>query len=446
MECTELIFDNINKTIRGRRNSFFAGDIVHSYENLHQYKMFSNTEIETSRGFGLGRAIVGGALFGPAGAILGGLTKKNISSSSSCTVAISFEWGEPITVTTTFDTAMKYMQSLDYAYQMFHKDEEKQPQISQNNAEIEQLQKQIAELTDNLTNKEEPIVINSSADANALLKRAFSFLEDKEWRKAEAYSESALDIEPERAEAYLVKLMVELQVSRPEKLADCEKSFENNVNYQKALRYADSEFSSQLKHYNTEVICRPTYANATRLLCSAKTTQDYMHVEELFRSIPDYKNSAEKAALCHEKAEKIKEADYNTLVAEMKETATEAQYRLLHAKFLHYGDYKNAAAYSEECLSKARECKREADYQHALELMKSDLTVDLQNAKSILKKLGTWKNSEELVKQIDNQITEIYKEEELEKLEGKKTEQRMRLVYWVLLAVIFLGGIIFAVK
>lgn len=47
----------------------------------------------------------------------------------------------------------------------------------------------------------------ASATVQSLLKRAFMFLEDGEWQRADEYAEKVLDIDPENGEAYLAKAM-----------------------------------------------------------------------------------------------------------------------------------------------------------------------------------------------------------------------------------------------
>ena len=59
----------------------------------------------------------------------------------------------------------------------------------------------------------ETVVVNSgSSSVEPLLKRAFMFLEDREWEEADKYCEKVLDLDPENAQAYLGKLMAELRV------------------------------------------------------------------------------------------------------------------------------------------------------------------------------------------------------------------------------------------
>lgn len=86
-----------------------------------------------------------------------------------------------------------------------------------------------------------------------LLKRAFMFLEDKNWKEADEYCEKVLDMDPECAEAYLGKLLAELKLQRKEDLEKQAKPFNNSNNYQKAVRFGDETLTSLLKSYEVNV-------------------------------------------------------------------------------------------------------------------------------------------------------------------------------------------------
>ena len=87
---------------------------------------------------------------------------------------------------------------------------------------------------------------NTAQDNEAFLTRAFLFLEDGDFKSANEYCERILDKEPKNAQAYLGKLMVDLRVKRQENIATSAKSFEENANYQKALRFGDAEIRNRL--------------------------------------------------------------------------------------------------------------------------------------------------------------------------------------------------------
>ena len=97
------------------------------------------------------------------------------------------------------------------------------------------------------------VKIDTSAELQRLLKRAFMFLEDGEWDSANEYCEKVLDIDPENEQAYLGKLMVNYRVCKPELLARVRGSFENNKNYAKILRFGSDEIKRELESYLSEV-------------------------------------------------------------------------------------------------------------------------------------------------------------------------------------------------
>jgi len=85
--------------------------------------------------------------------------------------------------------------------------------------------------------------------AAPLLERAFMFLEDGEWKKADEFCERVLNLEPRNARAYLGKLLAELKVTNLDELKNCGDSFENSNNYKKCRRFADDSLARRLESY-----------------------------------------------------------------------------------------------------------------------------------------------------------------------------------------------------
>lgn len=100
----------------------------------------------------------------------------------------------------------------------------------------------------------ETVVVNRGGTAVApLLKRAFMFLEDREWEEADKYCEKVLDQDPENAQAYLGKLMAELQVMNRKELVDCAEPFDDRDNYNKVLRFGDEALEKEMRGYITHI-------------------------------------------------------------------------------------------------------------------------------------------------------------------------------------------------
>lgn len=91
----------------------------------------------------------------------------------------------------------------------------------------------------------EPVI---GLETDALIKRAFLFLEDGEMYNAERYIEQALNQDLENPQVYMAKLMLEYRVKSPvELLNKLSTPLENEKLYQRALRFADGEYKSQLE-------------------------------------------------------------------------------------------------------------------------------------------------------------------------------------------------------
>ena len=109
-------------------------------------------------------------------------------------------------------------------------------------------------------------VVNETAPANTsmLVKRIFVFLEDGDWNSANEYCEKVLDINVENAEAYLGKLMAELQIKTKDELKNCSKPFDNSNNYQKIMRYGDDDIKEFLAECSDVVNQRFTLAEEAK--------------------------------------------------------------------------------------------------------------------------------------------------------------------------------------
>ena len=154
-------------------------------------------------------------------------------------------------------------------------------------------------------------VVNNTAEAfnsEVILKRAFMLLEDAEWQKADELLERILNQNPECAEAYLGKLMIDLKVNKRENLATLDKLFEDNNNYQKIMRYCDDALRDEMKSYATlvtENVNSKKYTNAVNRMKYGKSTEDFSIAKHLFEEINGYRDSDSLANECQKKNEEI---------------------------------------------------------------------------------------------------------------------------------------------
>ncbi len=155
------------------------------------------------------------------------------------------------------------------------------------------------------------VVSASAAGTNtaALLKRAFMFLEDRNWKSADEYCEKVLDMDPENAQAYLGKLLASLQVKKADDLDKAAETFADNPVFAKCLRYGDAALCDKLNRDSESVRERleeqrlnSLYNKAETMQQRAKTEPDYLAAADAFSAIADYRDASLRAEQCRNQA------------------------------------------------------------------------------------------------------------------------------------------------
>lgn len=219
-------------------------------------------------------------------------------------------------------------------------------------------------------------VISAGTNTAALIKRAFIFLEDRNWNNADEYFEKVLDEDPENAMAYLGKMMIELQVSTQEDLVNCHSPFDTSSYYEKTLRYADPTLKNTLTGYITTINERNEhnrleglYNEAKALMDSADDEDSYIEAAEKFDDISDYLNSAELAEKCRNAAkvahdEEIYQDACGLEKREAIDMATEVSYlERAVSKFKTIPEYKDASDKVTELQLKIEELNKKIEIQ-----------------------------------------------------------------------------------
>ncbi len=155
----------------------------------------------------------------------------------------------------------------------------------------------------------EATFLNSGINTAPLLKRAFMFLEDGDFKSADEYCEKTLDIDPENAEAYLGKLMAELCICSKDELKNLTTPFDYSNNFKKACRFGNEALRNELKDVIKFINTRNAennYRKSTSMMTNAKTQDDYLEVAKMLKKYSWYKDSAEIAEKCVVKSEEIR--------------------------------------------------------------------------------------------------------------------------------------------
>lgn len=232
--------------------------------------------------------------------------------------------------------------------------------------------------------KQETVVINQTANANIepLLKRAFIFLEDKDWDSANEYAEKVLDQEPENAQAYLVKLMAELKISKQDDLRNCEEPFADKANFEKICRY-DSVLGEQLKA---------------------------------------------DIALINERNENTRlENLYQNAIDTARKAYSEEEHKAASKNFDEIIDYKDSKKHKEQCLVDAEDARKRSIYERAKSGIYSRDVERLKQTVSLFDTIPNYRDSNELLKQSKQKIVEIEKQNEEDRIRKEKEAEEKRI-------------------
>lgn len=213
----------------------------------------------------------------------------------------------------------------------------------------------------------ETVVVQQTGSANniaPLLKRAFMYLEDGDWKSADEYAEKVLDQDPENAEAYVGKLMAELRVHRQGDLQNQKQPFDNNDNFKKIIRFGDDKTKDELNGYITYINTRnkiEIYESAVNAMNTAKTEDAYKKAADIFKSIPGCKDADTLVNKCLEKAEIArKDEKYNSAVSIINKAKTEDAYKTAVKLLNQVSGWKDADEKINLCNQKIDEFKIKA--------------------------------------------------------------------------------------
>ena len=251
----------------------------------------------------------------------------------------------------------------------------------------------------------ETMVLSSAANPTVtpLLDRAFLALEDGEWDRADEFCEQVLNLDARNAEAYLGKLMVELQVRRWEQLKDQPQPFDGNKTFQKVIRFGSEKLKAELagvtayiQERNETARQKGVYQQALAIM-SERSEQGYRKAAELFASVPDYGDARAKVDECIEKAETTRrEGIYQQASALMRED-TEPSCRKAAELFAAIPDHSDAAKQREICLQRAETIRQDGVYQRALQLMGKGTAEGYREAAKLLSAIPDYRDAQQQI-------------------------------------------------
>jgi tetratricopeptide (TPR) repeat protein len=238
----------------------------------------------------------------------------------------------------------------------------------------------------------ENVVTNNNSNTAPLLKRAFMFLEDGKWTEANEYCEKVLDQDPENAEAYLGKLMAELQVKKKDNLKNAQQPFDNLDNCIKASRF-DSAVADKLKKDNQFIRDRNEtarkqgiYDYALDTMSSANTEKEYLKAALLFRSTITFNQAKELEKTCREKAEICRKDAIYDIAVSLKSHGRISDLADAIEEFKKIPDYKDSNEQIDACNSQIEKLKKQEEARRKAEREKQEAAA--KKKKKIIK-IGT---------------------------------------------------------
>lgn len=168
--------------------------------------------------------------------------------------------------------------------------------------------KKIASVDEFKVAVKETVTQENNNSSETLLKRASLFIVDENWSSANEYCEKVLDIDPENAEAYLYKLMIDLHIKKESDIAGCVGTLAKNNNYNKIILFGNDELKARMIEYDNS--CKYNYAE------SVFHDHNYESAKLLFEKLHGYKDSENRIADCIQKLEdkKIQEEQLKTQI------------------------------------------------------------------------------------------------------------------------------------
>lgn len=174
---------------------------------------------------------------------------------------------------------------------------------------------------------------------NPLLLRAFMFLEDGDFTRANQYFDRVLAGQPENAEAYIGKLMYGFRLRSKDEIKNLSKSLDDNMFFERALMYGDEALRNELVVYN-EFIKSKNVGNSIEVSSDTKYRKVISDLSD--DEITDKRNESiytTAAAMCQSNdIEKIEEAK---------------------KKYIFLGDYKDSRNRVQECENKIRKMNKQ---------------------------------------------------------------------------------------
>ncbi len=281
----------------------------------------------------------------------------------------------------------------------------------------------------------QPVIAAQPTGIAVFLKRGALSLEDGDWKSADGFFEQALNIDPESGEAYLGKLLAQLGVKNRNALRDLAQPFDQDPNFQKALRFGDEKLKAELtdaiafiNERNENARKEGIYQQGLSALQSANSEQEFVNAAGIFRLIPGYMNADEMVEACEEgRKEWIYQKGLAALQGANKETdfGTAAEY------FYKIPGYRDV----EQMVAACEEGRREWIYQKALQNAGQASDRPLEEAIRLLQTIPGYRDADYQLTLVKEDLRQLREKSARDEKARKRTT---RIILVVVAAVVVL--------
>ena len=177
----------------------------------------------------------------------------------------------------------------------------------------------------------ETVIVNSAQGValDNLVKRAYVALEDGNWDRASEFCDQILNHDPDNAQAYVIQLLKDLKLKKPEDLSKLDIPFDKNNNYQRAVRYGDASLKSFLndaleytKVNQEEKRKEALYAEAAGLMNKAQTVGSFQKAISALQPIAGYRDADDLIRECNRRIDELNAAAKKKAEARKKTAKT----------------------------------------------------------------------------------------------------------------------------
>ena len=242
---------------------------------------------------------------------------------------------------------------------------------------------------------------------NSLMERTYLFMEDGDFDSAGEYINRVLDIDPKYAPAYAAKVCVDFRIRKESGLADAPFLYEDNSDWQKALRFADSNQRAIYAGYIEKV--KPRVAAQIRdyaFDCAVElAVNPKANREQLERELASYKTSCQHSNGRRATGSRRRDSQQNASIFQKAVSSgepgdvSEKQLKTAAEMFVAIGDSEGSAC-AQKCLALAGKARQKQIYVEALNAYQKNKNSvsDLEQTAKVFLTITEYKDSKEQAK------------------------------------------------